>query len=97
MSDSGGSSGCGAAPDLNQNDEPIRMQGGGGFDQWSEAEFTVSPDVVEVVGTAVDGTTYRIIPWDGFGYVQWLDDRGRLNLVAFDADGNELGRVDTDQ
>ncbi len=86
--------GCGGDLD-DELDGDIQMSGGGGTDLWQEAEFVVSADVTQVVGTTAEGTTYTVTPRDGIGFVQWPSRRGPLDLVAYDIDGNELGRVRT--
>ncbi len=86
------SAGCGDQPPP-QPAEPIQMNGESWGSSWGSAEFLVQDDVARVEATAADGTVYTVTPLDGFGYIEWPDERGSLELVAYDAAGEELGRA----
>lgn len=86
------SAGCGDQPPPLPV-EPIQIDGESWGGPWRTAEFSVQADVARIEATAVDGTVYTLRPLNGFGYIEWLDERGSLELVAYDADGKELGRT----
>lgn len=85
------SAGCGDEPPA-EPAEPIQVTGEGWGGSWRSVDFVVQQDVARVEATAVDGTVYTITPVNGFGFVEWPDERGSIELVAYDADGVELGR-----
>ncbi len=85
------SAGCGDAPEVIT--QPIHIGGESWGSAWRSVEFAVVEDVVRVEGTAEDGTVYTVSPLTGFGYIEWPDERGSLELVAYDGDGRELGRT----
>ena len=78
-------------------DETVWISGESWGGLWRSAEFLVDVNVDVVEATADDGTVYTITPVDGFGYVEWPDERGQLELVALDAAGEELGRAFTER
>lgn len=86
------SAGCGDQPPP-QPAQPIQMNGESWGGSWGSAEFLVQDGVAQVEATAVDGTRYTVTPRDGFGYVEWPEERGSLELIAYDAAGEELGRA----
>ncbi len=87
------SAGCGPAGAQAPDPEPITLSGVAGSNGWSSAAFRVSVDVFEVVAVATDGTTYRIAPGGGIGYVMWKNSHGRLSLTASNAAGESLGQT----
>ncbi len=88
------SAGCGSGgQDPNQPDSPITLTGVSGSNEWAHTSFEVADDVFEVVAVAADGTTYRITPAGGIGYVMWKGDHGSLNMTALDAAGEILGQA----
>jgi len=86
--------GCGNEPGIVEG--PVQPGAESWGDRWRSAEFLVEANVARVDAIAGDGTVYTIIPANGLGYVEWLDERGPLDLVAFDAQGQELGRSFTE-
>lgn len=85
------SAGCGDGPDVAR--QPIQVSGESSGGLWRSAEFSVQADVASVEATAEDGTVYTVTPLNGFGYIEWSDERGSLELIAYDAQDQELGRA----
>lgn len=86
------SAACGEQPPP-QPPQPIQLNGESWGGAWRSADLLVQGDVARVEATAVDGTVYTVTPVNGFGYIEWPDERGSLELVAYDATGAELGRT----
>lgn len=86
------SAGCGDQGPV-QPTTPLQLNGESWGGYRRSAEFIVQADVVKVEATATDGTVYTVAPLNGFGYIEWPDERGSLELVAYDAQDQELGRA----
>ncbi|MDH4276807.1 MAG: hypothetical protein OEW83_01855 [Acidimicrobiia bacterium] len=86
------SAGCGDQPPV-EPAEPIQVAGESWGGRWRSADVVVQEDVARVEATAVDGTVYTITPINGFGYIEWPDERGSLELIAYDGEDSELGRA----
>lgn len=72
---------------------PVQVNGESWGGLWRTADFLVQDDVDRVVATAEDGTVYTVSGLNGLGFIEWPDERGSLELVAYDAAGDELGRT----
>lgn len=87
-----GSASMGCGHDDNIGDA-LLLLGSGGNDRLGHVDFVVNDKVASVVGTTADGTQYTATPRRGFGYLEYVPTRGTLELVAFDAQGNEMHRI----
>lgn len=85
-------SGCGPQ-ELGEPMGAVMVSGESWGDRWRLADFQVQDTVALVEATAADGSVYTVTPVNGVGYVEWPDERGSIELVAYDADGVELGRA----
>lgn len=84
-------SGCGPQ-EAGEPTQAIMVSGESWGDRWRLVDFQVQDTVARVEATTTDGTVYTITPVNGVGYVEWPDERGSIELVAYDAAGTELGR-----
>lgn len=88
------SSTCGPPDEMGLPEgEVIANLGTASGDGWLSATVAVSDEVANLRATATDGTEYTMTPAEGFAYVEWPEERGSLVIVAYDADGTELGSI----
>lgn len=95
----GGGWGCGPIGQEVPDDlqlPPVTLSATGSTGIWSEVEMRVNDDVAFLEAVALDGTTYRMEPIEGFAWMEWKSERGELVITAFDRDGESLGSVETD-
>lgn len=95
----GGGWACGPIGQEVPDDIPlpdVTLSGSGSSGTWSDVEVRVSDDVAFLEAVATDGTSYRMEPIGGFGWMEWKTIHGEVLITAFDDTGEPLGSVETD-